>query len=277
MILASIVPFFVLVANSLRLYPFSIAKLGISTSASNIYIGSHNTGATGYKINNNYTGVIDMGECDFYRYDYNFIDYNISATLYVPYCNSLSINPQLYLGKHLALKMLVDIVTGQCTAVLFADGVIMAYTTGVIGVDIPISAKNISSRGISAIKSVVNGGFAFAGAKSVEGATASAIAYGGQMVNSAIDVGREIILTHGTSSPSCCMYQPDTPYLIINRPKYSVPDNYGHTVGFRTAESKNVGDCIGFTLAYNVDVSGITATADECAQIKSILESGFYA
>lgn len=68
------------------------------------------------------------------------------------------------------------------------------------------------------------------------------------------------------------------PYITVYRQKYDNPTNYGHATGYLIEKTKKIGDIkSGFTRCHNVDVSGIdTATEKEKAQIKSLLESGFY-
>lgn len=69
------------------------------------------------------------------------------------------------------------------------------------------------------------------------------------------------------------------PYITIRKLKYSSPNNYAHTTGFKCTdgtERKTISSYKGYTVFQNVDLSGIVATQEELDEIKALLETGVY-
>lgn len=65
-----------------------------------------------------------------------------------------------------------------------------------------------------------------------------------------------------------------TVYLIYSQPNWLDIAQYNHTIGRKANVNAKLGDLIGFTKTYNVDVSGIPATSEELDMIKSYLDNG---
>ncbi len=81
----------------------------------------------------------------------------------------------------------------------------------------------------------------------------------------------------GSSGAAACGIN-HTPYIIYRRPLCTNPENFAHAVGYLSNKTATISSLSGFTVCRNVDVGGISqATDKEKAQIKQILESGFYA
>ena len=65
-----------------------------------------------------------------------------------------------------------------------------------------------------------------------------------------------------------------TPYVIIERPSLSVPNNVQHYVGQTSNITMTLGDCRGFTLCEYVHIDNVSATTEEIAEIESLLKQG---
>lgn len=65
-------------------------------------------------------------------------------------------------------------------------------------------------------------------------------------------------------------------YLEISRVVYNEPENYGHTQGYPCNKTLTLGNCMGYTVVKNADISGITATESERNLIMDALASGIY-
>ena len=260
----------------LRLYPFDVAAKASQTGAQNIVVGRTDTKVTGIKIND-YNAVLDLGSCSFYPYFNNFLDYEpfTSASLYIPYVGMVPISTANFMGKTISCKMVVDITTGSCTAIVFADDIPIIYKNGNIGVEIPMSGTNSAE-----YASRIMGGLTSAATDLTLGAATGnpiqmATAVGG-ITDSAMSSNTTIYNTAGSSSPACGLWQPQNCYFIINRPVPIVPDNYGHTVGYACNYQANLSSLSGFTCCYNTDVNTIYATEEEKAEIVRLLGQGVY-
>ena len=261
----------------LRLYPFNVTKLG-SGNSKNIIIGRTDTGVQGIELSNNINCVIDMGSCSFYRTFNNFLDYEpfTTASLYIPYCGIVSIPTAEFVDKNISVKLIVDVTTGSCTAVIFVDNIPYLYKNGVIGVDVPISATNSAEYASKILNGVVSGTVNTAmGVATGNAGQAASSAMG--LVNTGLSLNNNSVHTIGSSSPACSFWQPQNCYFIIRRPVVNMPANYGHTVGYACNYQAKIADCKGYTQTYNVDVSTINAPEEEKNEIAKILNTGFFA
>lgn len=152
---------------SAKIYPFSVATLPNTTTqgTSNVFIG---TGEFGVPIGTQcriltssisvlYAGSLDVRPLTPYN---DFRDYyNTTIVCYMPYCGSVELNPMDIMNTVLHCYYLIDFLTGECTAILYSEGVNslnypVAVANGNIGIDIPLSATN--SGQLSAVKKMEN-------------------------------------------------------------------------------------------------------------------------
>jgi len=66
------------------------------------------------------------------------------------------------------------------------------------------------------------------------------------------------------------------PFLIIERPNMCMPEQYQHFNGFPAMFTAELSSCKGFTLIQQVQLTGLTATNPEQAEILGLLKSGVY-
>lgn len=127
----------------LRLYPFNVAEKSGGGASKSIVVGRTDTKVTGIEISD-YNAVLDLGSCTFFPNFGNFLDYEpfTTASLYIPYVGIVPISTADFMGQTISCKMVVDITTGSCTAIVFANGIPMIYKNGNIGVEIPMTGTN---------------------------------------------------------------------------------------------------------------------------------------
>lgn len=261
----------------LRLYPFDVALKSGGGSSKSIVVGRTNTGVSGLQINS-YNAVLDLGNCTFHRKFDNFLDFEpfTSASLYIPYVGIVPISTADFMGQTISCKMVVDITTGSCTAIVFANNIPLIYKNGNIGVEIPMTGTN-SAEYASRIMGGLTSGVADVAIGAASKSVGQVVSGVGSIVDSALSVNNTMYNTAGSSSPACGLWQPQNCYFIIQRPVPIVPENYGHTVGYACNYQAKISDCSGYTQTYNVDVSSINAPESEKNAIAGILNSGFYA
>lgn len=260
----------------LRLYPFEITSKTNTGTSKSIVVGRTDTHINGIEIND-YNAVLDLGSCTFFPKFGNFLDYEpfTSASLYIPYVGIVPISTANFMGQTISCKMVVDITTGSCTAIVFANNIPIIYKNGNIGVEIPMTGTNSSeyaSRIMGGLTSGATDVTLGAASKNV-GQVVSGI---GQIAESGLSVNNTMYNTAGSSSPACGLWQPQNCYFIINRPVPIVPDSYGHTVGYACNFTANLSTLSGFTCCYNVDLSSLYASDDEMNEITNLLANGIY-
>ena len=261
----------------LRLYPFDVSSKAVTGTLQEIVVGRTNTHVQAIKIND-YNAVLNLGGCVFFRKFNNFLDYEpfTTASLYIPYVGIVPISTADFMGQTISCKMVVDITTGSCTAVVFANDIPIIYKNGNIGVEIPMTGTN-SAEYASRIMGGLTSGAADVALGASSKSVGQVVSGVGSIVDSALSVNNTMYNTAGSSSPACGLWQPQNCYFIIQRPVPIVPENYGHTVGYACNYQAKIGDCSGYTQTYNVDVSSINAPESEKNAIAEILNSGFYA
>lgn len=261
----------------LRLYPFNVVNKTTGGASKSIVVGRTDTKVDGIEIND-YNAILDLGYCTFYPYFGNFLDYEpfTTASLYIPYVGIVPISTADFMGQTISCKMVVDITTGSCTAIVFANNIPIIYKNGNIGVEIPMTGTNSAEYASRIAGGLTSGAtdIALGAASKSVGQVVSGV---GSIVDSALSVNNTMYNTAGSSSPACGLWQPQNCYFIIQRPVPIVPENYGHNVGYACNYQAKISECSGYTQTYNVDVSSINAPESEKNAIAEILNSGFYA
>lgn len=252
---------------SLRLYPFNISELGINTSTAKVKLFGKETTASGNILSTNYSGIIDFGTCTLAERYGNFLDYSpyTRAQLYIPYCKTVDIDISICIKKTISVKVIVDVTTGECCAVVYADNIPIAYSNGKIGIDIPLTGSSTAGIGSSILSAIPN----------FYSPTSAALSSAMSITNGVLSSENKII-KQGNSSVATGLWQPKNCYFLIKRSQPAVPKNYGHTIGYLTNTKKQIGSCTGYTICGNVEVDGLSCTENEKETLKGIMESGFY-
>lgn len=255
-----------------RLYPFDVGQLINSGGAENIKLGRVTSDVQGIKVSGTDNAIINLGSCTFTKHFKSYLDYSpyTEARLFIPYCGVIPIDTAEFMGHELSAKMIVDLVTGACTVLLYKDQIITYTAQGVCGVSIPFTGTDSAAYAQSVLGSVFNSGVSLVGAKTISGALDSV---GGIMQGLATPTQ---YVQGGSPSPSCGNWAPQYAYLIIDRPKPIPPEDYGHCVGYACEIYDSLNNFSGFTVIDNPDLSGISATETEKEEIKRLLQEGVY-
>ena len=259
----------------LRLYPFDVRTFTGAGTSEAIKFGRTNTGIIGIKLPHNSNAVISLGSCTVHRYFNCFLDYLSTLQLYIPFCGVCDLPIDRVLNHRLSIKLIVDYVTGACTAVVYCDDLPLLYRPGVIGVSIPMTATNSAELGKTIVGNLVKG---------AEGAISKNPA---AVISAAEDTAGKLfdgssIQSVGSSSPQTALFQPKDAYLLISQvvPASGVYDSvYGELVGYAcftpvSAISERVGT--GFNVFDNVKLNINTATEAEREEILDYLTSGVF-
>lgn len=75
------------------------------------------------------------------KYKGSFLDREpyTSAVLYVPYCGTIQLDPADYMDKTITVTMILDYITGACTAYIAADNLVMTSLQGSCAIDLPVT------------------------------------------------------------------------------------------------------------------------------------------
>jgi len=268
----------------LTVYPFDVKALTNATATESIKFGTADLGINAYKLLppfNSYMSFSGVKVPSKYRDFWDFEPYT-NLYIYIPYCGVHKLSGA-YIGKEITIDLIVEFSTGTCCACVSADGIIVDYFNGKIGVNIPVTGDNASaftSRVNSSIMSLAGSAVTTAGGALTGNPFAIAGGVAG-LAQGALDIsqvnGTDFSVS-GSSSGNIDTIKPQYPYLIIERNTKLVPSNYGHSIGYNVQKYERLGDLDGFTTVFNPDLSDIAddMSTDEIEELKSILIGGFY-
>lgn len=264
---------------SLQLYPFSLTEIATSFTAQPIKLGRVQLDTTGAKISG-LKGIINLGSINLRKNFNNFLDFEPYSTafLYIPYCGTVQISLNDFIGKSMSIEMIIDYNTGVCTAVVFSDGIPILYKNGAISSTISISGTDSATMSANMISSslnmLTNTTSLLAGGKD----SSSIISGSANILSSGFDYSaqRTIYNSQGANTPQVNMYQPQKPYIVINRPKVDINEKFGHFHGFRCDFYDKIENLSGYIECDTPILNDLTATETEKEMIIEILRGGLY-
>ena len=275
-----------------------------------INIGPLSTAVSGRKIAYEYGVTVDLGSYTLDRYFNDFRDFKpyTAISLYIPFCGTVELDAANYYNRTINVKLMIDMSTGSCTGLVFANDLLIDTLSGQCGVKIPLAAFNMGSYQDAIINAqyqlkqaerqrdnaMIGAGIAIVGGAITAGTGIGAVAGAAAAiyaVNKMYDARDKIEnieynIDHmqpkqtniSTGSPTNSLGMEYDARLIITRPTTLDTDIniYGHTVGYMTNKQGILTDFSGFTQCSNVDLSGIPMTSSELASIHEALKSGVY-
>lgn len=293
---------------SLIRYPFNI-PYQLQPLQSYVKLGKTEGSAKGWTtvyISNqiNFQGI-DI----FPRFGDCFLDYEPYTTyeLYVPFCGTTKIRAADILGHTLNLTMLIDLITGSCTAYVKADQLVIETLQGSCGVQQQISGTDTATmnaniyNGILAQKQAKTGMLAQAASALLPSNWVNPVGYaakGEQAETSykqatfAIEHMETPVHSQGAASPLLGWIQEFDARLMIYYPEGDVIDGaippsfkpaplaaFGHLKGFATVTPGTVGTFRNRNAAFisgDIIADDIPCTLSERNRIKSMFADGVY-
>lgn len=268
---------------SLRAYPFDVKARAPAGVGVGIIVNVVTMETNGYYLGHVSQPLISLGSLTVPTYFGNFLDYApfTKIELYLPYIGFMSLDTNEVMGKTISIQYAVDYLTGQGTAFVMANGVMLLTAEGQIGVDVPIGGSNAAE---VAKNNLVTGIGAAGGIVSTAAAAATGGAVAGAMVGlktlasttAGVINGNQVHVSKGSiGNGANGFYAPQNAYLIITRPTPAEPNGYAHYYGRPSGKTKQLQQLTGYTVVDSVHVNNITTgTADEITEIERLLKNG---
>ena len=256
----------------LMLFPFDVRR-GQGGQVRNVVFGREQlTGVNGVEIPNNMRTVFDLGYAYLYRKFEDFRDFEpyTTATLYIPYCTPVNLNTTIYQGKKISVKLAVDYNTGDCTAVIYGDGIPLDYSNGRCGVSISVSAADSSRYDQKVLNDAIRTGKAAFGEN---GSPVDALSGAFQTFQ---DFGKIDIMQKGSASSGVAQTLPQYCYMVVTRPESDEQAGYNNSVGYSCNKWQTLGSKQGLVVVENPKFDGLSATEQEKEILKTLLENGIY-
>lgn len=249
-----------------------------SSGATNIMFGNVDSGVNATELSTQFAQV-DCGSVDIDKYVGSFLDYSpfVKISLFLPYIGFVHLGTDDIMGGSINVTYNIDCLSGDCVAFVShtSRGVLYSYT-GNCRADLPITSqnytgflKNYYQALAGVIPATING---------AAGGAAGAIA---GAAGGALSVAETVLLDNkpefqrsGSCAGASGMVGVQTPFVIIERPRFSVPNKVQKYVGQTSNITMYLGDCKGFTAVEFVHLDGLNATTDEITEIESLLSKG---
>lgn len=277
--------------------------------AINVKLGKYDTGISAYVAQ--ISILKDCGNVVIYPVSghgvANWIDKLTKITLYLPFCGSLNLDPETYMGRSVNVEYAIDLITGACSAYVsyIADNgqrVITDIASGTCGIDCPVTGiqhATLDSQLYNAteqlkamrVNNAINGLSSVLGLSDVTnkgiGGISDALKTGGTIYNALQNESVADYNLHHTQTPikmigtssamtgAMCDLRPT---IIFERPVIPpIDDNaYAHVCGYACCEPTTIGNLSGYAEFASVDLSGFEATAEEKNMIVNALMGGVY-
>lgn len=249
-----------------------------SSGATNIMFGNVDSGVNATELSTQFAQV-DCGSVDIDKYVGSFLDYSpyVKIQLFLPYIGFVHLGTDDIMGGSINVTYNCDCLSGECIAFVShsSRGVLYSYHGNcraelpITGANYAASLKNYYEQLSGIIPATING---------ASGGPMGAIA---GFAGSALSAAESVMLNNkpdfqrsGTCAGSAGMIGVQTPFVVIERPRYSVPDKIQKYAGQTSNITMYLGDCRGYTAVDFVHLDGLNATADEITEIEDLLYKG---
>ena len=256
---------------SVKAFPFSMTG-----TEQSIQIGNIDMGVNALAVSKT-TVKISIGSIKITEKYGSFLDYApyTSIQLFLPYSGFVEMDTTQIMNTLLKVDLVVDLITGACKYIIYADDICISEVDGNMGIDIPMTSTNRAQTDLAVLQNTVNGAMN-AGVALLSKNPIGAV---GSVVNTALDGAQASYSSSrsGNASSACSSYSQRNVFVIINRPNYSSVKSFGHTRGYVCNRTLKIGDLKGFTLVdNNIDLTSISATKNELDELRNLLASGVY-
>lgn len=236
-------------------------------------------------------GTLDVGDA-FGNY-LSYAPYT-KFSMYLPYIGIVELSADDVVGKTLALKYHVDVLSCSCVAYLKCGASVLYQFTGSCGYSIPVSGNdfratvaNIVSIAATVAGAVVTGG---AAAGITAGTTAKAAAKAARMkaaqtaqhIGDAASIGKNVmgskpeIHRSGAIGGSAGIMGMQKPYLIVEYPNPCKPEKQYHYTGYPSFVTVKLSDLSGYASFEEILIEGVPCTEEEQTMIKDLCMGGIY-
>ena len=206
-----------------------------------------------------------------------FLDYtDTEIAIYLPYCGMHQLNTQDVMADTITVTYNIDVLTGGIAAIVSTTGKGVLYQfTGNCLANVPLTSISYSQ----AIQNAVSAGISIGGAAlgaatgsaplTAMGAAGLAKSAANVAMNKHGSVGRS-----GSMGGSAGLMSVQKPFLIVTRPRKSVPKNLNKFTGYNYNATMNLKDAVGFTMVDQIRLDSIPCTGSERDELYTILQEG---
>ena len=243
----------------------------------NVMFGTIDSGVSMTTLSSQYV-QLDCGSVAIEKFIGSFLDSDpyTKISIYLPYIGIRQLSADDIIGGSIRVVYNVDVLTGACGCFIehSSRGVLYSYNGSCI-TNVPLTAANFSGAIQNAVSAVISGIGTVAGAIS-GAAPLTAMGVSG-LLNSAANTAinsKPSIQRSGNLGGSAGIMSIQKPFVIIERPSYSVPSEVEKYVGQTSNITATLGECKGFTMCEYIHMQGCWGTENELKEIEALLKEG---
>lgn len=148
---------------SLRMYPLNLQQY-CTYENKNVCFGRTMLPSMSHKFHMTSSNIIVLNLGTFNFNDFgmykDFRDYEPYSdyAIYIPFCGIIPLSAIECVNTTIGVKMIIDLCTGSCTGVLFTNNVPYKYLDGMIGIDVPVTGRNLAGYANTVLAAALGGG-----------------------------------------------------------------------------------------------------------------------
>ena len=261
---------------SCKIFPMSFSGTDEKIKLGNVILD-----VQGAKMNSNSTFLYDIGTITLSEYYHSFLDYEpfTSVNIFLPFIGFQTLPTTLLMNHSVSVKYAVDVITGSCKAMIFRDGLEVLNFSGVMGIDIPVSAQNRAQVEMAYIETGAKTAIDTVATVATGGASKAmtALSAVGGASEGLLDLAKAQYRTSTTGSHNSATSACETLqcYIIVDRPIWQDLQGFNHAYGRMCNLTQNLSNLSGFTICNShIDLSGIECTEEEREEIFNYLTGG---
>ena len=259
---------------SMKVYPSNVPINTDSTSLINLGFWQS---AEAYNIVKDRYTTFDCGTLDLKKYYGNYLDYNSTVSIYLPFIGTRQLNVNEVMGGSINPIYYIDLLTGDCVVQIYVTNTIdktqlkgvLYQFNGNIGIEIPVNSNAYSNSYIST---------AFSCAAGLSAIYAPESSIGMAMLSNTANefVRSQGVQKSGSITSNSGILSILTPYLVIERPIWVKAKNYDKLHGYRNELYKNLSNLEGYAVIKDIKLNIKGALKEEKEEIERLLKSGIY-
>lgn len=240
-----------------------------SGAALNVSVGNIQTDVYMTRATAQYVEV-DCGALNVNEYWGAYLDYApyTKAEIYLPYCGTHAIDVDEIMGKTVAVKYHVDILSGACCAYVKCGESVLYTFVGQCGSSIPISGGDWTNMINGLISAATSIGTMVASGGSTAPTTISGLA------STAINTMKPAIEKSGSITGAGGLLALQKPYIVLSRPRQALAAGQNNFIGYPSFTTVPLSTLSGYTEIEKIHLENVTATDAELSEIETLLKSG---
>lgn len=245
-------------------------------------------------------GSIDLGNNSKIWKSNSALDYSpfSKLSIYLPFIGSRELDIDDCRGKVISLKYRIDILSGECVALISVAGATIYQFSGNCLTQIPITHENMRglvSDAIMVATTFATGATSTGAAIAEEGAAVAGAQTAGELASEGWKLGNKITRNasalasttanavlggkpsytkSGSISGACGFLAVRQPYLYLTTPISAIPNFYRKYSGYPCNRTIKLGQLSGFTVVESIRLNNLVATAPEVSEIYDLLKEG---